>query len=341
MNTGEARRIVKEWIYAYAHHCEYYLGAYYSGSTLALSDEDPLPPHSDIDIMLVIDASEPHEKLGKFRYQGLLMEVTILTWTELESVDDVLVSYHLASSLRVNTIIDDPTGKIGRLQIEVANRFPRREWVELRCQRVRARIEAGLQHIDPVRPFHEQVTAWLFPTGIMCHLILVADKQNPTVRKRYLAAREVLQAYRLQDFYPKLLAPLGCAHMSPSQIKRYVDRLEPLFDAAAEASDTPFMFSSDITPEARTIAIEGSRLLIDQGNHHEAIFWIVATYARCHTILAVDEPAIHQRLLPDFEEMMRDLGITSYEDLTERAKEGLRMLPEVWGIAEQIIEANY
>ncbi|WP_195571355.1 hypothetical protein [Paenibacillus sp. 1001270B_150601_E10] len=340
MHTGQARMIVKEWIHDYGKKNQTYIGAYYSGSTLHLSDEDPLPPHSDMDVMLVIDDSEPREKLGKFRYKDLLMEVTILTWPELESVEGVLASYHLASSLRVNTIIDDPSGRLVRLQDQVEKLFPKREWVELRCHKVRDRIEAGLQHIDPERPLHEQVTAWVFPTGIMCHLILVANKQNPTVRKRYLAAREVLSAHGLQDFYPKLLALLGCTHLSPSQIERYVDRLEQLFDAAANASVTPFLFRSDITPEARVIAIEGSRSMIHQGNHHEAMFWIIATYARCHTILAADAPDIHQRLFSDFEEMLRHLGVSSHEALKKRADEGLQLLPELWAVTEKIIQAN-
>ena len=35
-----------------------------------------------------------------------------------------------------------------------------------------------------------------------------------------------------------------------------------------------------ITPAARPIAIDGSRELIEAGAHREAVFWIVATFAR-------------------------------------------------------------
>ena len=51
---------------------------------------------------------------------------------------------------------------------------------------------------------------------------------------------------------------------------------------------TRFLFSGDITPQARGVAIGGSQALIDRGDHRDAMFWIVATFARCHAILAAE-----------------------------------------------------
>lgn len=72
--------------------------------------------------------------------------------------------------------------------------------------------------------------------------------------------------------------------------QHHLRELATTFDATVQVAKTPFFFSSDITPTARPIAIDGSQRLIDSGDHHEAVFWIIATFARCHTILAADAP---------------------------------------------------
>ncbi len=84
---------------------------------------------------------------------------------------------------------------------------------------------------------------------------------------------------------------LGCNHLSSQRIEQHLTELERTFDAAVKAAKTTFFFSTDITPAARRIAIGGSRELIRAGCHREAVFWIVATFARCHKILETDSPA--------------------------------------------------
>src|SRR6185437_2313304 len=103
--------------------------------------------------------------------------------------------------------------------------------------------------------------------------------RNPTVRLRYLAARDVLNEYGHIGFYDKLLKLLGCVDLTANRVEQHLSNLEHTFDDAAAAAKTPFFF---ITATSRPIAIDGSRELITTGNHLEAIFWIIATFARCH-----------------------------------------------------------
>ena len=270
-----------------------------------------------------------------------MIEVTYLSWQDLASPEQVLTSYHLAGSFRVDTLMSDPTGQLRKLQTDVSRHFADRIWVTRRCENVRERIMNGLRSIDPTAPWHRQVTSWLFPTGVTTHMLLVAALRNPTVRLRYAAVRDVLKEYNQEQVYEELLRLLGCKDMTAEQAMNHLNGLARTFDAAAAIAKTPFFFSSDITPEARPIAIDGSRELILNGSHREAVFWMVATFARCHNIFEVDgTPEFQEQYVPAFDAILADLGITSTDDLLQRAEETLRFLPKLWDVAVGILDAN-
>ncbi|MEK0100893.1 hypothetical protein WDA79_20765 [Streptomyces sp. A475] len=289
---------------------------------------------------MVTAQDDPPAKPGKLRYRDTLLEVSYLPWAQLVSAEDVLASYHLAGSFRTDTIIDDPTGHLRRLQAQVSADFAARPWVRRRCEDARHRIESRLAALDRSAPFHEQVTAWLFPTGVTTHVLLVAALRNPTVRLRYLAAREVLADHGRLRLYPALLDLLGCRNLPARRIRHHLRELTKTFDTTAEVARTPFFFSSDITPAARPIAIDGSQQLIDRGDHHEAVFWIIATFARCHTVLAADAPELHHARMPAFLEAVSDLGISSTGDIFHRAEEVIQFLPRLWQATEDILVSN-
>jgi len=151
----------------------------------------------------------------------------------------------------------------------------------------------------------------------------------------------VLVEYAHASLYQDLLRLLGCAELTPQRVDHHLRALARTFDTAAAAAKTPFFFSSDITPAARPIAIDGSRDLIRAGRHREAVFWIVATFARCHKILAVDTPQDAQRALaPAFDDLLADLGIASTDDLLTRATSVIQFLPMVWAATEAILSTN-
>ena len=341
MKIDTARAAAAEWVMKFASDESWFRGAYFSGSTVSMPSDAELPVGSDVDVVIVTALDDPPLKLGKFIYQDTLIEVTYLAWNQLKSVDEVLSSYHLAGSFRIDTIIADPTGHLSKLYKLVSRHFAEEVWVRRRCEDARSRIENGLSSLDISLPWHDQVTNWLFPAGVTTHVLLVAALRNPTVRLRYLAAREVLTEYGHEEVYVELLHLLGCADMSAERAEKHLSALEKTFDAAAAVAKTPFFFSSDITMEARSIAIDGSREQILNGNHREVVFWIVATYARCHKILAVDGDADLQREhSPDFDAILGDLGITNSEDLLRRGNEVLAFLPRLWETAEGIIKSE-
>jgi hypothetical protein len=185
------------------------------------------------------------------------------------------------------------------------------------------------------------VTAWLFATGVTTHVLLVAGLRNPTVRRRYLAARELLADYGRLDFYETLLELLGCAQMSRARVEHHLAALADAFDAAKAVITTAFFFASDISDAARPIAIDGSQELIARGFHREAVFWMVATYSRCQKVLYHDAPAeMQEKFRPGYRHLLGDLGIGSSADLRQRNEQVEECLPRVWEVAEAIMAAN-
>lgn len=340
MKVEEARKAAARWVDQHASREAGFLGAYFSGSTVGLPGEADLPESSDIDLIVVTQPTEPPPKLGKFRYEQALLEATYLSWSQLASAEAVLSDYHLAGSFRTDTIIADPTGRLRRLQAEVAPRFAEKPWVLRRCKHAHDRIERGLRSIDPEAPRQDQVLGWLFPTGVTTHVLLTAALRNPTIRLRYLAAREVLEAYGHSETYAELLPLLGCSQLTAQRTEEHLKALERTYDTAAARVATPFPFLSDITPGARSVAIDGSRELIERGRHQEAVFWITATFARCHKILAADAPEIGEQLAQDFLALLTDLGVGTTEALFQRADEVLRYLPRLMTVAQALVDAN-
>ncbi|HML48322.1 MAG TPA: hypothetical protein PKE04_16385 [Clostridia bacterium] len=305
------------------------VGAVLNGSTLDRADGDLLPESSDVDINLIVEG-EPPDKPGKFRHQGALLEASFLPLSMVEPMEKALTTYEIAGAFRsVRGLLFDPSGRIGPIVTHVSERFAQPEWVRIRCENVYRKIVRGMGSYREDLPVLDNVNCWLFPTGILTHAILVAALRNPTVRLRYLRARAVLEEWDRPDVYEALLEPLGCRDMTASQVLRHLQGLERTFDLAAACRKTAFPFQNDIDPSARAVAIGGSRELIETGNPREAIFWMAATYERCHRILRADAPELHETLLPDFTAFLADLGVRTHADLRQRFAQVEGLLPFV------------
>ena len=339
--VGEAKAAARRWVSEEAAHAPGFRGAFFHGSTNWLPDDAELPASSDLDVMVVYADANPRPRLGKFDYQDVLLEVSDLPSDQLESAEQILGQYHLAGSFRTSSVILDPTGRLTELQAAVAKDYAKRHWVRRRCEHARDRILVNLQGLQEAERFHDQVVPWLFATGVTTHVLLVAGLRNPTVRRRYVAVRRLLADYGQPELYEPLLELLGCARISRERAEHHLVALAAAFDAAKAVIRTPFVFAADVSDVARPIAIDGSRKLIERGNHREAIFWMVATYSRCQEVLYLDGPAeLRHRIEPGYRRLLGDLGITSFADLQRRGEEVERALPWVGETAETIIAAN-
>jgi hypothetical protein len=182
---------------------------------------------------------------------------------------------------------------------------------------------------DEAAPWPQQVLAWLFPATLVTVAALVAARERPTVRLRFPRARDVLRDR--PDLYARMLELLGCADVEAAVVARHLDRLGEVFDEAAAAGSTRFPFSTDISAEARPVSIDGSRALVDAGDHREAVFWIVATFARCRQILDADAaPEPSPAAAREFRTAVAELtGVHGPDDLRARTAATLAFLPEL------------
>lgn len=339
--AGQARAIAREWVSREGARTPGFRGAFFHGSINWLGDDAVLPLGSDVDVMVVLEGPEPPVKLGKFIYRDLLLEVSYLPQESVRSPEAILGLSHLAGSFAVPSVILDPSGELTRINQAVSREYPLRRWVTRRCEHAREKVLGNLQGIDEQAPFHDQVAPWLFGAGVTAHVLLVAGLKNPTVRRRYVAARELLAEYGHEEFHETLLELLGCERISRARVEHHLDALAEAFDAAKAVIRTPFFFASDISDTARPIAIDGSREMIDGGWHREAVFWIAATYSRCRKVMWDDAPAAErERFTPGYRALLGDLGIASFADLQQRSGVIREALPRVWEVAEAIMAAN-
>jgi hypothetical protein len=341
MLVKEAKEAARQWVDEKALSTPGFSGAFFAGSTNWLPDDAILPATSDLDLWVVLADPNPPEKLGKFIYHDVLLEVSYMARDQLGSPEAVLGDYHMAGCFRTPGIIADPSGQLTKLQAAVSKDYAKRRWVLKRCEDARGRILRNLQGLKESDPFHDQFTGWLFATGVTTHVLLVAGLKNPTVRRRYVAVRELLAEYQRLDFYEALLELLGCAQMSQARAEQHLAALAEVFDVAKTIVKTPFPFAADLSDIARPVAIDGSRELIEGGYHREAIFWIAATYARCQKVLYQDAPIERRDIFsPGFRRLTGDLGITSFADLQRHSEQVRGFLPRVWEVAEAIVATN-
>ncbi len=233
MFAGAAKAAATRWVVDEAAMTPGFAGAFLHGSIVGMADDTALSPSSDVDVMVVRDGPLPDVKLGKFVFSGVVLDVTDLSWDELGSAEDVLGRYHLAGSFRYPSVLADPAGRLRPLNLAVAREFARRDWVRRRCADAMSRIERNLVSSATADEWHDRVTAWLFGTGVMTHVLLVAGLRNPTVRTRYAAARDLMRRYDRPGDYETLLVLQGSIGLTRAQVERHLTALAEVFDVAA------------------------------------------------------------------------------------------------------------
>lgn len=341
MFVREAKALARQWVMTAASAMPGFAGAFTAGSIHWLPDDAPLPTTSDVDLWVVFAEAIPQAKLGKFVYEGVVLEVSYLALADLQSPEQILGDYHLAGTFRTTNILADPAGRLTQLQQAVAQDYAKRAWVYRRCEQAVDKVRNNLQSAQTTVLWHDQVMALLFAAGVTTHVLLVAGLRNPTVRRRYVAVRELLYDYSLDPGYAPLLALLGCDQMSSAQVTAHLAALTVVFDVTKQIIKTPFFFAADISDVGRPIAIDGSQKLIEQGFHREAIFWIAATYSRCQKVLYHDAtPEVQAQFSPGYQQLLTDLGISTPADLQQRGEKINAFLPTLWTMTETILAAN-
>ena len=119
-----------------------------------------------------------------------------------------------------------------------------------------------------------------------------------------------------------------------------MDAVAAAFDRAKRLPKGESPCAAGIRNAARPVAIDGSRALIEQLCHWEAVYWLVATYSRCCWIShSTGFDDIGVPFLLDYRSMLGELGINSVADLRARSREVREFLPRVTEVAKAITAA--
>jgi hypothetical protein len=340
MRAQDARSIARQWLHDEVSPLDGFVGALWHGSVLDLVDDEPIGTDSDIDLILIFDECAPSLRRGKLLVGGAILDLTPLQWNDIRDAEVVLGNHQLAPSFRSAALLADPSGALAELCDVIERQFPRREWVDRRCDRAIGAIRRNLAQVELSGTQVGQVMSWLFGTGITTHVLLVAGLRNPTVRKRYVTARSLLHEAGRPEIHEILLRMLGSHQISAERASHHLSTLTKAFDDASRTVRTQVPFATDLSQVARPIAIDGSEGMIANGDHREAMFWIAVTWARCMQVFHLDDRSLEARFEPAFRSMLSDLGISSIGDMRERAGVVETSLSWLREIASGIMDAT-
>lgn len=341
MRVADAKRAAIRWVDEVASGLEGFEGAFLHGSINWMGDDDLFPATSDVDVGVVLAAGAPTPKLGKALCDGVIVEGAAIERSRVGSAEQLLADGKLGHSFRTPSVIADPTGHLARVQSQVSRAFAERRWVLARCESASVHAKRYARQLDADLPLHVHVICWLFAEGNLTHVLLAAGLRNPTVRRRYSEVRKLLVAYGRPDVHEVLLARLGCGAISPGRVREHLDRMTRAFDDAAGVIRSDFPFRSDLSAAARPVAVDGSRELIERGEHREAVFWIAVTYARCMDVLHTDaSPSARVEHAPGFETLLLELGVPGPAEMRARARGLEAFLPELMQLAVELVDHN-
>jgi hypothetical protein len=341
MIVKSAKERAVRWVNDEASKAPGFCGAYFAGSINWMPDDAPFPASSDVDVKVVVENPKSFDSLQHFLYADVLLDVSYTASDKFESPDIILSDYASAAHFTTPNIVADPSGQLAKIQAAVSQNFAQRHWVYRRCEHARDWCLTSLQRLRESDPLHDQVFAWLYATSIPNHIVLVADLKNPTVRRMFVTSRDVLGKYGYRSLHESLLELLDSSKISQWQVNNLLGACAETFDQAKQIIKTPFFGASSISDGGRSLAIDGSRELIEHGDHREAMFWIAITHSWCQKALMNDASLeLQQRFAPSYQRLLSELGVTSFPDLQQRTEQLKVLLPAIWEVTEAIIAAN-
>jgi hypothetical protein len=341
ITLARAEEAARRWVIDEASQMPGFAGAFLAGSTNWLPENAPLPASSDVDVKVVLDTPTVPGEPQKLRYRGVVLDVSYAPCEDVRSAEAVLGNYYTAGHFARQGIIADPHGHLHAIQPRVAREFTRRKWVRARAEHAREFPPAILGGVTPGAPPHDRVYTWLLAVCLLTHPVLVADLRNPTIRKCLVTFEDVVARYDHRPLHGRVLGILGSDRMQRGEVEALLASCTEAFDTAQAVITTPFFGASNISEYGRPMAIDGTREMIAEGYHREAVFWIAAIHTWCQKALWNDAPeSIRSSFRPGYEHLLGVRGIRGVDDLDERVEQTCRLLPDVWSVTEEIIVRN-
>jgi hypothetical protein len=274
-------------------------------------------------------------------YKGLILEYGAAPIEDYESPERVLANPSLASNLAVNSILSDPIGMLAPLQKAVALEYPRRTWVMARCDSAKNAAQNALNGLHQANaPFDAYPHLSEFIISLS-GLIAFAGLKPPTHRRSLVLAKKVLETYGQADLHEEILGAYGSLHVSKAQVEEYLLDCAAAFDKAVEVTRTPFQFQFKLHPHVKPYFIEGSREMIEEGYHREAVLWIAAGTLISTYAIQLDAPENDKPpFLAAAYRLLSDLGLTTPEEIESRVQQAKALTDRVYKVADFIVNEN-
>lgn len=327
--------IVDDWVERDARHLPNFAGAYLWGGITALPADAPFYLYRDVDVVVVLTQGAPDEEQEVF-YCGLSLEVISKNLADHQDAEAVLANPSDGPNIATTQILADPTGALASLQRAVAADYSRRRWVQARCAAERASVEEWLANMRQAATPAERMDAARVVVGNLGALLAVAQLKRPTTRRALALLRELLEAQGRADLHEAALGVFGSAAMSPADVSALLEQNLIAFDRAVEVYRTPIPFSFALRAHLRPYHSEGTREMIDEGNHREAVFWI-SCLDTAFLVLQNDAPDAEKPLFAaQLHAMYAALGYTSDAVWAERVAAAERLVPQIYRLADAL-----
>jgi len=345
ITIGEAKQIAKDWVEAEAPNIPNFQGAFLVGSINWKNEDEPLPAASDVDLKVVVDIA-PRDPIfeGDLRHQnrsfkGISLETTFSPFQGFSTPEQILADHRYAAHFTVPNILSDPSGELTRIQKTVAEQFPQKKWVIKRVDGARSFTLWGLDALQS-GSVADRMLCLIFALWGIAQIPLHADLIAPTGRKCGIVFLEVLENHGKQALHESLLELLGSQSMTRLDVERHLQDLSNTFDRAVEIAKSPSL-GDYVNRAARPLVIEGSREMVNDGFHREAMSWISSMRAIFQQTILRDAPdEVQISYVDQYQKLLSELGLHSTDDFEKRAEDGATLLDEVMQVAEEIMETN-
>jgi len=293
LNAAEARSIAERWVAEeVARFPGEVLCVFTHGSINWMADDDPFPPSSDLDLVVVVPAVDPaRHHPCKRPYGGIAVEVFYAPQAWFLSADTILADFRLAPNLVSGKVLFDPQRSMEELRRVVAPEFARRHWLRLRCRSVRDQalpVIAAFERSDNL-PYLNAVTC--LAVRAMAQMVLLADLRNPTVKKAPIKSRDILVAYDMADEHRRLLDLFGAAELADASILGAASHCGQALDQACRWLRTPFTGDNCVTVYSRPSLDIDVPACVTAGMGREIFLWVGTLYAHAMIALENDAPA--------------------------------------------------
>jgi hypothetical protein len=339
----QARAIAKQWVSDEVGRLGgEILGAFTYGSINWMADDEPLPPSSDVDLVLVVPRVDPaRHRILKHSYGGIVIEAWHVPRERLLSAEAVLADCFLAPNLVRASLLFDPLGSLVGLQRAMGPEFPRRHWVRERCRAVR---EYALAIVSQF----EQSDSLVYLNAVAClavramgQMALLAALRNPTVKKVLVKAREVLATHGLAGQYQELLRLLRYTDLDGPTILKVASHCRQAQVEACRWLRTPFPGDNCVSPCSLPALDLDVPACVEHGSGREIFLWVETLYE--HAMIAIQNdapPAVAAAATEVYIADLAAIGSATTAEARQRLLPCRPALDRMLAVCEDIVEGN-